>query len=186
MKEEIKLFEGHQVEVIEFDGQVLFNANHVAEILDVKNVRDNISKMNEKQVIKLTNSIVGKTDIRKMHNNGENFLTESGVYKLVFKSHKPNAETFIDWISDEVLPTLRKTGTYTVNTSYQYPLSAATFEGVANLGRLIERVMKTEGAGPHEIAMVLKPIFQQAGLEVMDCFIKLPPYEQITLEVLMR
>lgn len=55
MKEEIKLFEGHQVEVIEFDGQVLFNANHVAEILDVKNVRDNISKMNEKQVIKLTN-----------------------------------------------------------------------------------------------------------------------------------
>lgn len=54
------------------------------------------------------------------------------------------------------------------------------------MGRLIERVMKIEGAGPHEIAMVLKPIFQQAGLEVMYCFIKLPPYEQIMLEVLMR
>ena len=47
-----------------------------------------------------------------MHNTGENFLTESGVYKLVFKSHKPNAEAFTDWIADEVLPTLRKTGSY--------------------------------------------------------------------------
>ena len=47
-----------------------------------------------------------------MNNAGENFLTESGVYKLVFKSHKPNAEAFTDWIADEVLPTLRKTGSY--------------------------------------------------------------------------
>ena len=34
------------------------------------------------------------------------------MYKLVFKSHKPNAEAFTDWIADEVLPTLRKTGSY--------------------------------------------------------------------------
>ena len=31
---------------------------------------------------------------------------------MVFKSHKPNAEAFTDWIADEVLPTLRKTGSY--------------------------------------------------------------------------
>lgn len=54
-------------------------------ILDIKNVNDNISRMNEKQVVKLTNSKVGKTDFRKLHNTGENFLTESGVYKLVCK-----------------------------------------------------------------------------------------------------
>ncbi len=68
--------------------------------------------MNSKQVMKLTNSKVAKYNFRKLHNTGENFLTESGVYKLVFKSHKPNAEKFTDWITDEVLPILRKTGFY--------------------------------------------------------------------------
>ena len=108
----LMVFEGHDVEVFELNGQVLFNPYHVAEILDIKNVRDNIARMNAKQVVKLTNSKVGKTGFRKLHNTGENFLTESGVYKLVFKSHKPNAEAFTDWIADEVLPTLRKTGSY--------------------------------------------------------------------------
>lgn len=111
----LMIFEGHEVEVLEVEGQVLFNAKHVAEILDIKNVNDNISRMNEKQVVKLTNSAIGKTDIRKLNNAGENFLTESGVYKLVFKSHKPNAEAFTDWIADEVLPAIRKTGGYINN-----------------------------------------------------------------------
>lgn len=111
----LMIFEGHEVEVLEVEGQVLFNAKHVAEILDIKNVNDNISKMNEKQVVKLTNSAIGKTDIRKLNNAGENFLTESGVYKLVFKSHKPEAEKFSDWVTDEVLPTIRKTGGYVNN-----------------------------------------------------------------------
>ena len=109
------VFEGHNVEVFEWEGKVLFNPKHVAECLDIKNVNDNIRKMNEKQVIKLTNSKIGETDFRKLHNTGENFLTESGVYKLIFKSHKEEAEKFQDWVTDEVLPTIRKTGGYVNN-----------------------------------------------------------------------
>lgn len=66
-------------------------------------------------------------------------------------------------------------------STYQYAPSAATFDAVANLGRLIERVMKAEGACPHEIALALKPIFQQAGIDIRDCFVKLPAYEQLML-----
>lgn len=117
----LMIFEGHDVEVFELNGQVLFNPYHVAEILDIKNVRDNISRMNNKQVVKIKNSDVTKTDIRKLNNAGENFLTESGVYKLVFKSHKPNAEAFTDWIADEVLPSLRKNGHYVMKA--QTPVS---------------------------------------------------------------
>lgn len=65
--------------------------------------------------------------------------------------------------------------------TYQYAPSAATFDAVANLGRLIERVMKAEGACPHEIALALKPILQQAGIDIRDCFVKLPAYEQLML-----
>lgn len=113
----LMIFEGHEVEVLEFEGQVLFNPYHVGECLELGEsaVKMAVSKMNDKQVIKLTNSKVNKSDFRKLHNTGENFLTESGVYKLVFKSHKPNAEAFTDWIADEVLPTIRKTGGYVNN-----------------------------------------------------------------------
>ena len=110
----LMIFEGHDVEVFELNGQVLFNPYHVGTCLELGDsaVRMAIAKMNEKQVVKIKNSDVSKVDIRKLNNAGENFLTESGVYKLVFKSHKPNAEAFTDWIADEVLPTLRKTGSY--------------------------------------------------------------------------
>lgn len=70
--------------------------------------------------------------------------------------------------------------------TYQYTLPAAVFDGLANLSRSIERIMKNEGACPHEIAMVLKPIFQQAGLEVGDCFVKIPAYEQLSMDILVR
>lgn len=110
----LMIFEGHNVEVFELNGQVLFNPYHVGTCLELGDsaVRMAIAKMNEKQVVKIKNSDVSKVDFRKLNNAGENFLTESGVYKLVFKSHKPNAEVFTDWIVDEVLPTLRKTGSY--------------------------------------------------------------------------
>lgn len=125
---DLMIFEGHEVEVLEVEGRILFNPYHVGECLGLSDsaVRMAISKMTEAQAIKLKNSdvnktdsrensAIGKTDIRKLNNAGENFLTESGVYKLVFKSHKPNAEKFMDWIADEVLPTIRKTGGYVGN-----------------------------------------------------------------------
>lgn len=108
------IFEGKQVEVFEFEGKVLFNPYHVGECLDLGEsaVRMAIKKMNQNQVVKLKNPDVKDIDIRKLNNAGENFLTESGVYKLIFKSHKEEAERFQDWVTDEVLPTIRKHGAY--------------------------------------------------------------------------
>ena len=112
--QELMIFEGHEVEVFELNGQALFNPYHVGECLELGEsaVRMAIAKMNRKQAVKVKNSDVKDIDFRKLNNAGENFLTESGVYKLVFKSHKPNAEAFTDWIADDVLPTLRQTGSY--------------------------------------------------------------------------
>lgn len=114
---DLMIFEGHDVEVFELNGQVLFNPYHVGACLELGNsaVKMAVAKMNEKQVVKLTNSKVNKVDFRKLHNTGENFLTESGVYKLIFNSRKPEAERFSDWVTDEVLPMIRKTGGYVNN-----------------------------------------------------------------------
>lgn len=113
----LMIFEGHEVEAFELKGQVLFNPYHVGECLELNGdaVRKAMSRMNEKQVFKISNSDVTNNHIRKLNNAGENFLTESGVYKLVFKSRKPNAEKFTDWVTDEVLPSIRKHGMYAVD-----------------------------------------------------------------------
>lgn len=123
MSNNLMIFDGKDVEVFELNGQVLFNAKHVAEILDIKNINDNLRKMNHNQVVKVTNSNIGNTDFRKLHNTGENFLTESGVYKLVFKSRKPEAERFSDWVTDEVLPTIGKHGAYLTNEAIENTLT---------------------------------------------------------------
>lgn len=110
----IMIFENKPVEVFELNGQALFNPYHCGECLELNesSVRNHLSKMNNKQAILLKNSDVLNKDIRKLNNAGEKFLTESGVYKLIFKSKKKEAEKFQDWVTDEVLPQIRKTGGY--------------------------------------------------------------------------
>ena len=73
----LMVFEGHDVEVFELNGQVLFNPYHVGACLELGNsaVKMAVAKMNEKQVVKLTNSKVNKVDFRKLHNTGENSMS---------------------------------------------------------------------------------------------------------------
>ncbi|ENZ9534566.1 TPA: toxin Bro [Clostridioides difficile] len=117
MSNNLMIFEGKEVEVFEFEGKILFNPKHVAECLEISDVNSSIRKFNDNQVVKLTNSKMHNMQFRKLHNTGENFLTESGVYKLIFKSRKEEAERFQDWVTDEVLPSIRKTGAYSSKKS---------------------------------------------------------------------
>nr|WP_320143399.1 BRO family protein [uncultured Cohaesibacter sp.] len=44
-------------------------------------------------------------------------ISESGLYKLVMRSDKPEARTFQDWVTRDVLPAIRKTGQYNVHAA---------------------------------------------------------------------
>ena len=114
MSNSIFVFESNEVEVFEFNGEILFNPKHVAKCLELSDsgLRNHLATMNENQAVLLKNSTVLNKDIRKLNNTGEKFLKEAGVYKLIFKSHKPSAERFQDWVTDEVLPQIRQTGGY--------------------------------------------------------------------------
>lgn len=108
------MFKNVVVEMIVLNGIPYFNPYHVGVCLGLSasTVRDYVANMNDRQVRKLKNSDVENTDIRKLNNAGENFLTESGVYKLIFKSNKEQAEEFQNWVTDDVLPMIRQTGSY--------------------------------------------------------------------------
>ena len=131
-------FENKDIEVLVLDEQILFNPYDVAKCLDISDVtvRRHIQEMNEKQVITIKNSDVQNLNFRKIANRGENFLTESGLYKLIFKSHKEEAERFQDWVTDEVLPDIRKKGYY---------MSADAENEAIDFGKLFDnkRIRKT-------------------------------------------
>ena len=167
--QELMIFEGNEVEVFELNGQALFNPYHVGECLELGEsaVRMAIAKMNKKQAVKVKNPDVKDIDFRKLNNAGENFLSESGVYKLVFKSHKPNAEAFTDWIVDEVLPALRRTGSYEMpkkeksTSPKRLPLSSVNM-----MVKNVMNTLKEAKVEPVFVAAEVKRLYTDLGYEV--------------------
>ena len=51
------------------------------------------------------------------------FINEQNLYKTIFQSRKPEAEKFTDWVTSEVLPSIRKTGKYAAPVQPELPLS---------------------------------------------------------------
>ena len=49
------------------------------------------------------------------------FINESNLYKVIFQSRKESAEHFIDWITPEVIPSIRKNNGYTMNQENMIP-----------------------------------------------------------------
>lgn len=162
----LMVFEGNNVEIFEFKGKVLFNPRHVGECLDLTDsaVRKATLEMNSKQVIKLTNSDVNSSNIRKLNNAGENFLTESGVYKLIFKSRKESAERFQDWVTDEVLPSIRSTGTYSSNKTSTDNIEKLkiAYQNVS----LIKEYLDNSNIDSNTKLLTIKQIYKEAGVDL--------------------
>ena len=110
-------FNGNNVEVFVVDGKEYFNMAHVGNVLGIQNIRDTTKDYNEFYKVKLTNEILENSGVdftytRKLNNFGESFLTESGLYRVIFRSNKPQALEFQQWVFTEVLPQIRRTGGY--------------------------------------------------------------------------
>ena len=94
-----------------------FMLSDVCRVLEIKNSRDAKSRLNENGV--------GTTDIIDSLGRIQkaDFINESNLYKLVFQSRKPQAEKFSDWVTSEVLPTIRKHGAYMSSEAIEKTLS---------------------------------------------------------------
>jgi prophage antirepressor-like protein len=103
-------YSGNEVRTIVNGDEVWFVAKDVCEILDIKNVSDAVSKLNEKFKTTIVLSDTGSN-----YKTNALVVNEAGLYKLIFKSRKEEAEKFSDWVAEEVLPTIRKTGGYIAN-----------------------------------------------------------------------
>lgn len=108
------------VRVAMIDGAPWFCLNDVCEVLLIANPRNVAARLDEdeKGAVHLCDAIgrYQKTT----------FVNESGLYTVVLRSDKPEAKPFRKWITSEVIPTIRKTGSYSVSQpapEEQKPLS---------------------------------------------------------------
>jgi len=108
-------FNESQVRTLEIDNNVWFIARDVAAILGYKNVADAIKDNCKKQTsLKTLNSYERfSLEINDLRSTTL-VIPESDVYRLTMRSKLPSAEQFQDWVTEEVLPSIRKTGSYSV------------------------------------------------------------------------
>lgn len=124
-------FESNQLEIVMIEDHPWFNASQVAKALGYTNpskaLQDNVSVKYNQQ---LDLGRRGKKPI---------FISEPGLYQLVMRSSLPNAEKFQDWVFEEVLPTIRKTGQYAITHQIPKTYSQALLEA-AKLAEENERL----------------------------------------------
>ena len=107
-------FNEKTVRVIMQDGEPWWVAKDVCNILGLSNARDAISVLDddEKRVSEIpTPSNGGYSKL--------NIVSESGLYTLIIRSNKPEAKQFKRWITHEVIPSIRKTGSYVMPSKVQ-------------------------------------------------------------------
>jgi prophage antirepressor-like protein len=100
-------FDGHQVRVFGTPDNPEWVARDVAEILGLSQntLSERLSTMPEKwKGMTLSHTLGGKQEMTT--------VKEPGLYQLIFRSRKAEAERFQDWVFEEVLPAIRRTGRY--------------------------------------------------------------------------
>lgn len=99
-------FENQEVRTELRNGDPYFCLKDVCDVLELKNHKQVLSRLN-------MGYIVYTPIIDRMgREQTALFINESNLYKLIFQSRKKEAERFQDWISENVLPEIRKTGGY--------------------------------------------------------------------------
>lgn len=104
-------YKEQQVRTVELDGEIWFVAKDVCDILELTNTTMALESLDDNERAKFN---LGRSPI---HGGGgeTNIISEPGLYALVMKSRKPEAKAFSRWVRHEVLPSIRRTGSYTVN-----------------------------------------------------------------------
>lgn len=148
-------FNGHELRVVEIDGEPWFVAADVCRCLDLTlyaGASQHVRHLapDEKRVVRY-----GDPTMKQLHGalfagsvgpgakggaTSLTLITESGLYKLIMRSDKPEARAFQDWVTREVLPSIRKTGGYLLNEEARAAAHADQREQMPFTGDLFKAI----------------------------------------------
>ena len=98
-------FQDKQVRVVMENGEPWWVAKDICGVLELGNVSQAVERLdNDEKGICKVDTPGGMQDMT--------VINESGIYALILRSNKPEAEKFRKWITSEVLPAIRKRGAY--------------------------------------------------------------------------
>jgi len=110
-------FDNHQIRTtVDENNNPFFVAKDVCEVLEIKNSRDAIKQVESRLTEAGLDGVVSNDTILKDRLGRKQTLitiNEQGLYELIFASRKKQAVKFRTWVTGQVLPQLRQTGTYT-------------------------------------------------------------------------
>lgn len=121
--------------VVEIAGQPWFVAADICRILGLNpgnGPRGALSRLAEDEC-----QLVHASDLDRpsagFPNQGAKCVSEMGLYKLIFRSNKPAAKPFQDWLTREVLPAIRKAGTFTTEPVETVPIMPGVASALQDL-----------------------------------------------------
>lgn len=125
-------FLGHNLRILLREGAPWFVATDICGILDLRkgSTTAHLSSLDAKDVWKATfqdlkdgmGSSTAPIRAPRSLKVPIILISEPGLYRLALKSRKPEAKEFQDWITNDVIPTIRTTGTYTKPAALPVPI----------------------------------------------------------------
>lgn len=118
-------------------GEPFFVAKDVCDILGIDDVRQAVERLDNDE--KLSGIIYHSGQNRTMW-----LINESGLYSLIIRSNKPEARAFRKWVTSEVIPSIRKTGKFSINknTSDGFSLPSTFSEALRLAADQAEQIEK--------------------------------------------
>ena len=131
-------YNNKQIRTIEKNGEIWFVAKDVCDVLELSDVNMSVSRLDDDEKL-----------VQKLFVSGQNrdviTISEPGLYGLILRSNKPEAKSFSRWVKHEVLPTIRKTGSYGEKS-----LSVAN-----EIIPMTERILSAAGIKGNQLALAL-------------------------------
>lgn len=161
--QELKIFNNEefgQVRTIEIDGRPYFVGKDIANALGYKDTV-NALKQHCRGVVKhhLMDSMGRKQTVSA--------ITEGDMYRLITHSKLESAERFESWVFDEVLPTLRKTGSYEMpKKEKQAETNKLPLPSVNTMVKNVAKYLEKAGVDDLYIAAEIKRLYTDAGYPV--------------------
>lgn len=101
-------YEGAEVRTVQIDGEPWFVLADICRELEISHVKDTATRIDEDDL--------GQTEVIDRMGRSQKawIINESGLYTVILRSDKPQAKPFRKWVTSVVLPSIRKTGSYSV------------------------------------------------------------------------
>lgn len=157
------------IRTLMIDDEPWFVGKDVATALGYEKARNAISSHVDSDD-KITRRIAGEPG-SKGGNPNMTIINESGLYSLIFGSKLENAKSFKRWVTSEVLPSIRKNGSYITDKADPEDLrkKANELESVStinDMAKIILPVLEQAGMKPAFQALALKQIYRRAGIDI--------------------